>query len=329
MHHLPFVGLRDFEASFLRLLEKITNGCKIEINMTGTALSYSPGVLTGGVNMKHDCGTSRSIGYFLEGLICLLPFAKLSSNIELSGITNDAGDRSVDLIRTVTLPVLSASFGLPVDGLALKVKKRGAPPNGGGSVEFTCPNVQKLNPVECIDLGQVRRVRGIAYCSRVSPQVCNRMRDSCKGMLHKYIKDVYIYTDYYKGAESGKSPGYALSLVAETTTGCLLGADKVAEPNGVPEDVGIQCAQLLFDEIVARGCIDTPTQTIFLLYMALTPSDASRVRLGKLNSYSINFIRLLKDFFGLVFKVEEDPESGVVTLSCSGTGFVNLARKVK
>ena len=28
-------GLRDFEASFLRLLEKITNGCKVEINETG------------------------------------------------------------------------------------------------------------------------------------------------------------------------------------------------------------------------------------------------------------------------------------------------------
>lgn len=28
-------GLRDFEASFLRLLEKITNGCVVEINETG------------------------------------------------------------------------------------------------------------------------------------------------------------------------------------------------------------------------------------------------------------------------------------------------------
>ena len=28
-------GLRDFEASFLRLLEKLTNGCIVEINETG------------------------------------------------------------------------------------------------------------------------------------------------------------------------------------------------------------------------------------------------------------------------------------------------------
>ncbi len=29
-------GLRDYEASFLRLLEKISNGCIVEINETGT-----------------------------------------------------------------------------------------------------------------------------------------------------------------------------------------------------------------------------------------------------------------------------------------------------
>jgi RNA 3'-terminal phosphate cyclase-like protein len=28
-------GLRDYEASFLRLIEKITNGCIVEINETG------------------------------------------------------------------------------------------------------------------------------------------------------------------------------------------------------------------------------------------------------------------------------------------------------
>eukprot|EP00983_Pelagomonas_calceolata_P015051 478587-Pelagomonas_calceolata.AAC.1 len=28
-------GLRDFEASFLRLMEKLTNGCVVEINETG------------------------------------------------------------------------------------------------------------------------------------------------------------------------------------------------------------------------------------------------------------------------------------------------------
>jgi RNA 3'-terminal phosphate cyclase-like protein len=31
-------GLRDFEASLLRLLEKLTNGCTVEVNETGKEL---------------------------------------------------------------------------------------------------------------------------------------------------------------------------------------------------------------------------------------------------------------------------------------------------
>lgn len=34
-------GLQDYEASFLRLVEKVTNGCSVEINETG-ALTPRP-----------------------------------------------------------------------------------------------------------------------------------------------------------------------------------------------------------------------------------------------------------------------------------------------
>lgn len=35
-------GLRDFEANLLRLLEKMTNGCQVEINETGMAALSHP-----------------------------------------------------------------------------------------------------------------------------------------------------------------------------------------------------------------------------------------------------------------------------------------------
>ena len=49
-------------------------------------------------------------------------------------------------------------------------------------------------------------MRGLAYSTRVSPQTANRMVDSARGLLNHWIPDVYIYTDHYKGEESGKSP---------------------------------------------------------------------------------------------------------------------------
>ncbi|ONK57677.1 uncharacterized protein A4U43_C09F2940 [Asparagus officinalis] len=64
-------GLRSYEISLLRLIEKISDDCKVEINETGTKLKYKPGVLMGGRNLVHDCGVGRSIGYFLEPLVVL------------------------------------------------------------------------------------------------------------------------------------------------------------------------------------------------------------------------------------------------------------------
>ena len=56
-------GLRPEEANFLRLIEKLTNGCAIEINETGTSLLYRPGVLafSHAGEIKHDCGTARAV----------------------------------------------------------------------------------------------------------------------------------------------------------------------------------------------------------------------------------------------------------------------------
>lgn len=134
-------GLRDFEASFLRLVDKLTNGCKIEINETGTSMKYAPGLISGGI-VEHDCGTSRSIGWFIEGILPLLPFAKKATSIVFTGITNDDADFSVDTLKLIHLPLLP-HFGISEE-LKLDIKKRGAAPLGGGLVTLTCPIVREL-----------------------------------------------------------------------------------------------------------------------------------------------------------------------------------------
>lgn len=87
----PAPGLRDHEACLLRLLEKVTNGTVVEINETGTRLRYAPGVVTGGAGLEHDCGSTRSLGYFLEPLVCLALFAKKARAAAQSSAAAAAG----------------------------------------------------------------------------------------------------------------------------------------------------------------------------------------------------------------------------------------------
>ncbi|KAI8388031.1 RNA 3'-terminal phosphate cyclase domain-containing protein [Radiomyces spectabilis] len=317
-------GIRDYEAKFLQLLEKVTNGSTIEISYTGTSILYKPGSIMGG-RVEHECGNERAISYFLEPMIALAPFSKKPFALKLQGITTDHVDVSVDIIRTVLLPQMSR-YGIE-GNVELKITKRGAPPLGGGEVLFSCNNVRQLKPVQFTDEGRIKRIRGIAYCTRVSPQTANRLVESARSLLNRYIPDVYIYTDVYKGAESGKSPGFALSLVAESTTGALLSAEKAAQPGQTPEDVGVIAAKLLLEEVRKGGCVDSASQWLNLLFMILAPEDVGKIRIGQLTPFTIQYLRDLKAFFGVSFKIQPDEESNTILMTCVGIGYVNHNKK--
>ena len=167
------------------------------------------------------------------------------------------------------------------------------------------------------------------------------MVESAKGLLLKFIPDVYIYTDNYKGASSGKSAGFGLVLTAETITGSTLSAEVTSNPKGeaitVPEDLGLECAQRLLEEVFRGGCVDSTAQSLQVLYMALSSRDVSKAVTGPLSDYTINFLRHVKDFFEVRFKLEthesEEKAEGLrvgcdkVMLTCQGSGYVNLSKR--
>lgn len=138
----------DYEISFLRLLDSISNGSKIKINETGTKIRFESGFLVGGSNLVHKCPNSRAVvsplpamlksrlrpisrpvlfqGYFLEPLMLLAPFCKSPLRITLTGVTNGPDDLSVDTLRVVTLPLLKR-FGVEnTQGVELALKVRHA-----------------------------------------------------------------------------------------------------------------------------------------------------------------------------------------------------------
>ncbi|CAE6426726.1 unnamed protein product [Rhizoctonia solani] len=319
-------GLRDFEASFLRLVEKVTNGTAIEISYTGTSVLVKPGIISGG-SITHECPLSRSIGYFLEPLVVIAPFSKKPLHLTLKGITSDERDLSVDLIRTVTLPHLSL-FGI-TEGVELKIKKRGSAPLGGGEIEFICPVIKQLKTLNFVDPGKIIRIRGIAHAVRVSSDKCPRMIDACRDVLNRYINDIYLVADVYRKDDSGKSPGFGMSLVATSTTGALHCAETIGSAGAVPNDIGYTASRSLLSEIQRGGCVDRHHQWLVLLLMVLGSEDVGRCRMGELTVKSVQFLRDVKLFFGTSFKIVSAPGSeSELVVSCFGTGYINSNKAV-
>ncbi len=148
-------------------------------------------------------------------------------------------------------------------------------------------------------------------------------------MLNHFLADVFITTDAGKGATSGDSPGFGVTLVATSTSGCVYTASRctgaargtgegaaaaaaaaAAAPPPLPEELGRAAAALLLDEIERGGCVDSRAQPLVLLLMALGPEDVSRVRLGQLSPAAVAALRLLKAFFGVTFKLTPQARAG-------------------
>nr|CAH7736762.1 unnamed protein product [Callosobruchus chinensis] len=333
-------GLKEYEVSLIRLLDKVTNGTVIELNETGTSVYFQPGLLFGGT-IQHDCSLQRGVGYYLEVLCMLGFFCKEPLHATLRGVTSNNIDPSVDLIKTSMFETMK-KFILDDEGLKLKICKRGLLPLGGGEVIFECPIRRQTRPVQIMDGGMVKRVRGTAYALRVSPAMANRIVEKAKGVLLQFLPDVYINTDQCRGKQSGKSPGFGVHLVAETTNGVFYSSEQVilsfiyykvsnvvseGEPSSVPEDLGIAAAQRLLYEIYLGGVVDSTSQALAILFMALGQKDVSKLVIGPLTENSIWFLRHLKEFFGSTFNIEYYENEEKVLLTCVGIGYTNISKR--
>jgi RNA 3'-terminal phosphate cyclase-like protein len=80
---------------------------------------------------------------------------------------------------------------------------------------------------------------------------------------------------------SDRSPGYALSLVAESTTSALHCSEAVSRPGAAPEDIALEATRSLLGEIERGGCIDQRHQTLVILLMVLGSEDVGRCRMAE------------------------------------------------
>ena len=357
-------GLKDYEASFLRLIDQLTNGSKMEINSTGTQLRFKPGGLLGG-EVEHECPQSRSIGWFLEGILPLAPFGKEPLEVTFSGITDGLCevDPSADYWKRSTTQIFQ-QFGIGSDEdeeykPEIEIVQRAAAPTTSsetasaaatnannhytGKVRLVCPIAKpELASIDWTDPGKIKRVRGNSIsCKIVSSSMAARVAYAAKGVFHRLLPDVWIHTDVHtpKRNRCGPDPGMMVVVTSESTTGvaltaeCCMNHHNALNDDGennrgkeLPEELGQRVAYTLLEEIRRGGCIDTTSQSLVFLWMALTPEDVSRIRVGTLSQYSIETLRLIKEAFGVEFKVTPDMETKTVLMSCLGTGYRNMAR---
>ena len=321
-------GLRDYEVSLLRLFDKVTNGSKIVINETGTAVTFEPGQLTGG-KISHDCVTSMSVIYYLEPIAALAPLCKEPLILQLKGSTHDGSGHSVDLFRSVTLPLLQ-KLGVAADEnaqLSFKVVTRGYGAENNGCVVFTCPTLKYIPPVELTKEGLVKRVRGVFWSAKMNREFSVRFVEAARSILNKCIEDVWIYIENVKDCTE---PVYGASIMSETDFGFFKGTSFLEKDPAVADKLGKRLATHLLKEIDSAGICDESHQWLVCLYMALSQDHkVSKAVIGSnIGEMTSEFLRLIQKFLLVRFTVSQDEEStGPIQLECIGINMTNTARK--
>ncbi|RZC71284.1 hypothetical protein C5167_034457 [Papaver somniferum] len=126
------------------------------------------------------------------------------------------------------------------------------------------------------------------------------------------------------------SPGFGISLVAETTSGCFISTDTaVSYARGEgdeddetkelmpPEEIGEQAASMLLGEIKQGGVVDSTHQVLNHILKAYVCAIWGMI--GE------NYCKT--DFLGVKFVITPDPSTETVILKCVGCGLKNLSRK--
>ncbi|GAB1199474.1 hypothetical protein APSETT444_008824 [Aspergillus pseudonomiae] len=349
-------GLAPHEISFLRLLEAVTNGSQLEISYTGTIVVYKPGLITGSGAGAGSGGCNRGVSYYLLPLCLLAPFSKAPIKVLFTGpgvITSSTptGDMSVDSVRTAILPLYN-QFGI-FNNIELRILRRSNPGHngrgGGGEVQLVFGHQVRLpKTLHMMNPGRIKKIRGVAYAVGVSASNNARMIETARGVLNPLVPDTYVFSDVSsaplipapeKNNPSAKKKiglGFGLSLVAESSTGCLFSADVASPPSGgqAPEDIGKQCAYQLLETISKGGCVAPAAAATMLGLMTMGSEDVGRLQLGRDVIADEGVIQLARDLatFGApgwgLREAAGENERGDVVVSVVGRGIGNVGRKV-
>ncbi|KAL8850696.1 MAG: hypothetical protein Q9221_004344 [Calogaya cf. arnoldii] len=261
-----------------------------------------------------------------------------------------AGDISVDSVRTAILP-LYAKFGILKD-IELRILRRSNPgtrgKGGAGEVQLVFGHQVRLpKTLHLLNPGRIKRIRGVAYCTGVPASNNARVIEAARGVLNPMGADIYVFSDVSsapyilsndKVNPNGKTKtglGFGLSLVAESSTGCLHSADVASPPSGgtPPEDIGQQCAHQLLESVAAGGAVSLVAAPTILTLMSMSSEDVGRVQLGKDVLSADHIIDLGRDMKALGlsswgFRETTTGQDNDIVVSVVGKGVGNVGRKI-
>lgn len=233
-------------------------------------LWFRPKEIRGG-KIEAEIGTAGSISMLLMTVLPICAYAEDTVHLHISkGGTDVHHSPTINYMRFVLLPTLQ-HMGL---GAVLTVHKYGYYPKGNGEVTIAVKPCKPLAGLSLEAFGNVKSIKGISVCTLLADRkVAERQAKAAIKRLGErgYKADIQVVNDASNPLQKGSS----IVLWAESDTGAILGADAIGELRKASEIVGIEAAEKLCTEIVAKPTVDTHLADMLVPYIALAQGKSA------------------------------------------------------
>jgi RNA 3'-terminal phosphate cyclase (ATP) len=247
----PKPGLRPQHVESLRACAALSGGC-LEGDAVGSdTISYFPGNQLHGGDFNWDIGTAGSATMLALTVIPLAFYARSSCRFVLQGgLFQDFAPSALHL-REVLLPLVRR-MGAEID---LKILRPGYVPKGHGRLFLEIKSIQRpLKPLRLPTQGKMERLHAISLASHLDEEkVSQRMAARCQSLLERrgYPVDLTVLQD-----TTAIQKGAVMLLAAETSTGCLLGADRAGKRGRSSESIAEFVVNILIEDLQTGATTD-------------------------------------------------------------------------
>lgn len=312
-------GLRPQHLTGIKLLAEISQAKLFGDKINSTEVTLIPTNLNPG-DYIADTKTAGSICLLIQNCLPCLIFSKEDSKVYLRGGTNTTTSPQIDYFQNVFQPI-SKKFGFEFE---LEISRRGYYPQGGGEVFLrTKGKLEKLNPIEIVEFGSLKRIFGRSFVAGHLPiKIAERMASTATEELKKFY-NVDVNIERVKEKEGSYiGVGTGIIIIAETTTGCLLAGSALGS-RGVPaENVAKEAVESLKHDLDYESCVDQYMQDQLIIFMALA-NGKSRIKSGPLTLHTQTAIHYTQLLTGAKFNIVKNEENKSCIIECDGIGFKN------
>ncbi|GAH59275.1 unnamed protein product, partial [marine sediment metagenome] len=186
----------------------------------------------------------------------------------------------------------------------LNIIRPGYVPRGGGIIQVGVEPVRgKLKPINLPAQGKVTRIQGIALSSHLKERkVSERMAGKCNEVLESqgYRANIELVHD-----TAALQRGAALALYAETSSRCIIGADRAGAPRRTSEDIGRSVANSLTEDLSTGATVDRYLADQLIFYAALA-DGISEYRIPRLTEHVETNLWLVETILGAQTEVDEN-----------------------